>query len=91
MTNDRINVGDIYRMSWGYDQTNNTFFRVKELRGKTQVVVQEVYLPIKNREGMGFMAENREYDPDNYTIRDRSIFIKDNEKGKICKIKSWKV
>ena len=87
MTNDNIKVGDIYHMSWGYDQTNNTFFRVKEKRGKTQVVVQEVWLKRAEDSPCGPMSADYKYDPTQYEICKNSVFIKDNEKGKICKVK----
>lgn len=31
-------VGDIYRTSWGYDQTNVEFFKVVEIRGKFAIL-----------------------------------------------------
>lgn len=87
MTNNNINIGDIYVMSWGYDQTNNSFFRVKEKRGKTQIVVQEVNLKVAECSPVGPMSADYKYDPNQYEIRKHSVFIKDNEKGKICKVK----
>ena len=33
-----VQVGDIYRTSWGYDQTNVEFFEVVEVRGKHAVL-----------------------------------------------------
>ena len=78
--------GQILHMQWGYDQTNNTFYRVKALRGKTQAVIQEVTLAVKDTHGIGFMSADYEYDPDNYKVKKRSVFINDNEKGRIVKI-----
>lgn len=33
-----VQVGDIYRTSWGYDQTNVEFFEVVEVRGKYAIL-----------------------------------------------------
>lgn len=82
-----IKVGDIFYMSWGYEQTNVDFFRVKELRGKTQVVLQEVNLKLIEETAYTGMSADRRYDKNNYTIATRStIHIKDNEKGAIKKV-----
>ena len=78
--------GDIFTMQWGYDQTNNTFYRVKALRGKTQAVIQEVDLAVKHCDGIGPMSADYEYDPKKYVLCNRSVFVTDNEKGRIVKI-----
>lgn len=78
--------GNIYHMSWGYDQTNNTFFRVKALRGKTQAVIEEVALGVKKCDEVSSMAADYEYNPESAYKKDWSVFIKDNEKGRIVKI-----
>ena len=57
-----LKVGDILEASWGYEQTNNTFYRVEALKGATMVVIREVILAIKEREATGPDAENRIYD-----------------------------
>lgn len=76
-----IKVGDIFYMSWGYEQTNVDFFRVKALKGKTQVVIQEVALKMQSEEGISGMSADRIYDKDNYSIVKNTAFINDNEKG----------
>lgn len=83
-----MKIGDIFKMSWGYDQTNNTFYRVKALRGKTQAVIQEVDLKVKKShcEGYAPMSGDFEYDPNDYEISARSVFINDNDKGRIIRI-----
>lgn len=78
--------GDIYVMSWGYDQTNNTFFRVKSLRGKTQAVVQEVSLEVENARSYTSMSGDYKYNPKKYKVDKYCVFIPDNEKGRIIKI-----
>ena len=83
-----MKVGDIFVMTWGYDQTNNDFYRVKALRGKTQAVVQEVNLKVEHCAPTGPMAADYRYNPKDYTITPRSVFINDNEKGRIVKIQT---
>jgi hypothetical protein len=82
-----IKVGDIFEMSWGYEQTNVDFFRVKELRGKTQVVLQEVHLAMIEEEAVNGMSANRRYDVNNYKVAERSVHVDDNEKGIIKQVK----
>ena len=41
-TTHRLQVGDILHSSWGYDQTNATFYEVVALNGKTQVTVSQI-------------------------------------------------
>ena len=41
-TNHSLKVGDILHSSWGYDQTNATFFQVTALNGKTMVTVEQI-------------------------------------------------
>ena len=81
-----IKVGDIFYMSWGYEQTNNDFFVVKELKGSTMVVLQEVVLRLSKEEGIGSMSSDRYYDINCYEISKNSCFVKDNDKGMLKKI-----
>lgn len=37
-----VEVGDVFSMSWGYDETHEDFFQVAELRGKSSVIVRHV-------------------------------------------------
>ena len=84
-----VKVGDIFEMSWGYEQTNVDFFRVKELRGKTQVVLQEVKLRLVEESGISGMSADRRYDVNHYAIMESSVHIKDNEKGAIKTVKKF--
>lgn len=70
-TKHNLKVGDILESSWGYEQTNNTFYRVEKLKGQTMIVVKEVYLKIKERESTGSDAENRIYDINNWSYADK--------------------
>lgn len=38
----RLEVGDILHTSWGYDQTNATFYQVVAVNGKTQVTLSQI-------------------------------------------------
>jgi hypothetical protein len=40
--NPDVKVGDIYRSSWGYEQTNIDFYQVIEVKGKSTVVLREI-------------------------------------------------
>lgn len=37
-----VKVGDIFRMSWGYEQTNVDYFQVVELKGSTMIKIREI-------------------------------------------------
>ncbi|HFW0262113.1 TPA: hypothetical protein ACIAR3_004285 [Salmonella enterica subsp. enterica serovar Waycross] len=40
--NGTVSVGDIFVSSWGYEQTNVSFYQVISLHGKTTVTVREI-------------------------------------------------
>ena len=84
-----IKVGDVFSMSWGYEQTNVDFFRVKELRGKKQVVLQEVYLGLLEETACSGMSADRRYDVNKYKVAETSVHIDDNEKGAIKTVKQF--
>lgn len=65
-TKHSLKVGDILASSWGYEQTNNSFYRVEALKGATMVTVREVYLGIKESEDISGMSEDRIYDVNNW-------------------------
>lgn len=81
-----VKVGDIFYMSWGYEQTNVDFFRVEALKGKTQVVIREVYLEMESDESISWCASNRVYNKNKFRYAKNSTHIKDNEKGMIKKV-----
>ena len=82
-------VGDIYYISWGYDQTNCDFYRIKALRGKTQAIIEPISMKVKSVDGVGFMSANYSYDTTTATVKDRDVFINDGKKGKIVKFKEF--
>lgn len=82
-----VKVGDIFEMSWGYEQTNIDFFQVVALKGKTQVIIKEVVLREANEEYMPHgMARDVSFDVKHATPVTKSYFVKDNEKGMVKKV-----
>ena len=81
-----VKVGDMFCDIWGYEQTNVDFFRVKALRGKTQVILQQVYLEMTQDKSVSGMSADRKYNSKNYSLVKNSWFVKDNENGIIKKV-----
>lgn len=48
-----VKVGDIFKSSWGYDQTNVDYYQVVKLCGKSMAEVMEI---AQDREETGFMS-----------------------------------
>lgn len=71
--NDKVNVGDVFNMTWGYDQTNQNFYQVVKKIGKTMVEIMEV--ACKN-------VDVQEYGE--YVTFDKNNFIGAPLKKKIC-------
>ena len=86
-----VQVGDLFCSSWGYEQTNNDFFQVIELVGASSVRVREVYPPVISETPVSPMAENRTVaiTRDLLPAASRSIFIKDQERGDLKRLKSY--
>ena len=86
-----VKIGDIFRSSWGYEQTNNDFFQVVALCGDSSVRVREVDLPMIRRDATGPMSENRTFKVSRELLpaSSYSVFIKDQEKGDIKRLKSY--
>lgn len=84
-----VEVGDIFSSSWGWEQTNVDFFQVIEIVGETSVRVREVYLPMVKETPTCAMAADREYKltKDILPPAPRSVFIEDQEKGDLKRIK----
>ena len=82
-----VKVGDIFYMSWGYEQTNVDFFRVEALKGKTQVVLKEVKLKMIEDKATSWASADRVYDKSKFTYVEKTTFVKDNNVGmtkKVC-------
>ena len=86
-----VKVGDFFRMSWGYEQTQNDFFQVIALVGEKSVRIREVN-PAFTSSPVSGMSEDRQYKLDTSTIlppSSYSIHIKDQEKGDLKRLKSY--
>jgi len=82
-----VKVGDVFSMSWGYEQTNNNFFQVIALAGETSVRIVEVLPGIINRDAINDLAEDITYNLKECVVRDTSCFIKDQKKGDLKRVK----
>lgn len=86
-----VKVGDIFCATWGYEQTNNDFFQVIALVGESSVRVREVYLNCLESTAVSSMSEDRvlEVSREILPAADHSVFIKDQEKGDVKRLKSY--
>lgn len=86
-----VKVGDLFYSSWGYEQTNVDFFQVIELVGEKSVRVREVNPRMIKEDAVSGMSSDRtyEYTKELLPASDYSVFIKDQEKGDLKKLKSW--
>ena len=86
-----VKVGDIFHLSWGYEQTNADFFQVVALSGESSVRVVEVNPEIIRTEPTCSMAEDRTYKITNKLLPacSRSVFIKDCAKGDVKRVSDY--
>lgn len=78
-----VKVGDVFVMSWGYEQTNLDFFVVVELVGLQSVRIKECVLEIAKEETYAHgMARDVAFNPSKVAILERSVFCKEDQKGK---------
>ncbi len=78
-----VKVGDIFYMSWGYEQTNLDFFVVVELVGSQSVRIKECVLKTTEESMYSHgMARDVAFEPSDYAILESSFFCKDEQKGK---------
>lgn len=86
-----VKVGDIFYASWGYEQTNVDFFQVVALAGSSSVRVVEVNPPIIDQAPTCSMAGDFTYKITGEMLEpvSSSIFIKDQAKGDIKRLKSY--
>lgn len=88
-----VKVGDFFRASWGYEQTNADFFQVVALVGSSSVRVREVDPQIIEDKATGPMSSDRVYDIRNtgelLPPSQFSVFIKDQERGDLKRLKSY--
>lgn len=87
-----VKVGDYFMASWGYEQTNVDYFQVIALVGETSVRVREVQPRMIEEKAVSGMAADRTYKLDTSEIlppNSFSVFIKDQEKGDLKRLKSY--
>ena len=84
-----VKVGDLFYASWGYEQTNVDFFQVVALVGESSVRVREVYPTMIDEVPTCSMAADRTYrlTTELLPAAPSSVFIKDQEKGDLKRIK----
>jgi hypothetical protein len=87
-----VKVGDLFAASWGYEQTNYDFFQVIKLVGDSSVRVREVNPPLLREENATWGSADRTYLNDGSILppADFSVFIKDQEKGDLKRLKSYR-
>lgn len=83
-----VKVGDVFSMSWGYEQTNNDFFQVVSVTA-CGCRVREVSLKIKNDAGVSPFASKRTYTTEDAEPVKKSIWIKNQEEGDFKKINQY--
>lgn len=81
-------VGDLFRMSWGYEQTNVDWFQVVSLIGSSSVRVREVCPPVIKEEGVCWAASYNTYETSTRTHATvkNPLWIKDQERGDIKRV-----
>lgn len=85
-----VKVGDLFSCSWGYEQTNVDFFQVIALVGSKSVRVRQVAPKMVKQEAVSGMSADRTYQVTNEILPPiSSIFIKDDEKGDLKRVKSY--
>lgn len=82
-------VGMLFVSSWGYEQTNITFFQIVELLGAASVRVREVYPELTAADAISWGAENVRYKNERMILppAENSVFIDDCAAGDIKRIK----
>ena len=87
---ENVKVGDVFVATWGYEQTNNDFFQVIALAGKTSVRVRQVKPVVVSEEYHTSMSADFTVDlTGELEPVERSFFIKDQEKGDLKRITTY--
>ena len=80
-----VQVGDIFYISWGYDQTNVNFFQVVALVGAVSVRIKEIHYDHVRTESYmsGYVVPVKD------KFSSCGIFIKDLENGDLKKVQPY--
>ena len=85
-----VKVGDLFYITWGYEQTNNDFFQVVALVGKQSVRIRQVSPEVLERIPCSHMSEDIRYkvpEPgEMLPVSTYSVFLKDEEKGDVKRL-----
>lgn len=86
-----VKIGDLFVLTWGYEQTNNDFFQVVAVKGRNSVLIKEVIPPtIKEKSDGYFMAKKYAVKvPENGDLCPAapcSVFIKNQKDGDLKRI-----
>lgn len=85
-----VKVGDVFMMSWGYEQTNNDFFQVVAVTAKKARIVEVI--PPHETEWTAYLASDNRLtfkEGEMLPKAERSIWIKDNENGDLKSIRDY--
>ena len=87
-----VKVGDVFSMSWGWEQTNVDFFQVVAKVGKNSVRIRAVNPALVAESATGPMAADRTYDiPRNGEMLPpcrSSVFIQDQVNGDVKRVQN---
>lgn len=84
-----VKVGDVFIATWGYEQTNNDFFQVVKVCGKS-VRVRQVKPKVISEDYISGMSADFTVDLEGELEPvERSFFIKDQERGDLKRIKEY--
>lgn len=86
-----VKVGDLFSASWGYEQTNVDYFQVIALCGEESVRVREVQMKVIRQDAVGPMSCDYTYELTSEILPpvSSSVFIKDQEKGDLKRIRDY--
>ena len=84
-----VKVGDVFHMSWGYEQTNNDFFQVVSLVGESSVRVVEIIPKRVAEKAISPMSADYTYDVTECGRPEKSSWIDDQVNGDVKRLKSY--
>ena len=84
-----VKVGDVFHMSWGYEQTNNNWFQVVALAGESSVRVVEVIPQYLGESAVSPMSADKTYNLKECAVKDSSMWINDQVKGDLKRLKNF--